>query len=198
MSLWDIPDLDVALCADRLVPPVTKWGTRRRTDPMPGTWHFYCNDYVFTHLIKWPGMVPATGCVVACEPNFSTEDVMPTYEIIRLTGLKRSIARMWQVAGIRILADLNVCEKAWEINWIGIPRGWTAYSVRAHMGVPFPVLHEVWSAAVAHAGTEEILFAVFGGGRKRIGNLCRHNGWTWVPEHRQVVQGLEKAYGFGT
>jgi hypothetical protein len=162
---------------------------------MPGTYHYYCNDYCFTRLLRKPEMVIATGCRVCTEPNFSTEDGMATAEIIWWTYQKRRISTLWQRLGVSVLADLNVCEKAWEINWIGIPKGWTAYSVRAHMGVPFSVLHEVWSAAVAHAGTEEILFAVFGGGRKRIGNLCRHNGWTWIPEHRQVVQGLEKAYG---
>lgn len=191
---YDIPHLDIGMCADRLVAPVTKWGTRRRTDPMPGTWHCYANDYVFTHLIKRPDLVPGTGCAVAVEPNLSTTDDMPLAEIIWKTYQKRRIAFRWQCLGVRVIADLNVSRKARAINLIGIPEGWTAYATRAHRGIPFHEIDAEYRLACRHAGTEDILFAVFGGGRKRIGDLCRLNGWTWVPEHRQVVAGLEKAY----
>jgi hypothetical protein len=195
MNAWDIPELDRALCADRLIPPVTKWGTRRRTDPMPGTWHLFANDYVFTHLIKWPELLPATGCRCAVEPNFSVCDETPAAEALWWTYQKRRIARRWQELGVRIICDLNVGPRHREINLLGIPKGWTAYATRAHRGAPFEAIHDEFLLACERAGTEDILFAVFGGGRKRIGQYCRHNGWPWVPEHRQVVQGLEKAYG---
>lgn len=196
MNDREIPELLRSMCAERLVAPVTKWGTRKRSDRMPGTWHFYTHDYKFSGQRCRPEMVPATDCKVAVEPNFSTEDAMAAYEILWWTAQKRKLARQWQEAGIRVIVDLNVCEKAREINLIGVPEGWTAYAVRAHIGVPFDVLYDNFLMACSHAGTEEILFCVFGGGR-RIKEPSRHNGWTWVPEHRQVVAGLEEPYGFG-
>jgi hypothetical protein len=191
---WEVPELDLDLCADRLVAPVTKWGTRRRSDPMPGTWHFYCNDYVFTHLLRIPGLPWATRCTACVEANFSTCEETPLAEILWWTFQKRRIAREWQSLGIRVLVDLNVALKAREINLLGVPKGWTAYATRAHRGAPFEAIHDEFLLACEHAGTEDILFVVFGGGRKRIGQYCRHNGWPWVPEHRQVVQGLERPY----
>lgn len=194
---FDIPELDPALCADRLIPPVTKWGTRRRDAPMPGTYHCYGWDYTFTGLMKRADVLVRTGCRVAVEPNFSTHDDMPMYEILWWTGWKRRIARFWQDQGLRIVVDLNVGAKAWDANLIGVPRGWTAYAVRAHKGVPFEVLHDSFTAAAGHAGHEDLLFCVFGGGRRRVGRHSRANGWHWVPEHRQVVAGRERPYGGG-
>lgn len=196
MNDWEIPELLRSMCAERLIAPVTKWGTRGRTLPMPGTYHFYTHDYKWSGQRCRPGMVADTGCRVAVEPNFSTHEDMPDYEILWLTAQKRIYARAWQEAGIRVIVDLNVARKAREINLIGVPEGWTAYATRAHKGVPFSALYEEYLIARDHAGTEEILFCVFGGGR-RIKEPCRHNGWAWVPEHRQVVAGLEKAYEDG-
>jgi hypothetical protein len=191
---WDIPELDVAMCADRLVPPVTKWGTRRRTDPMPGTWHCFANDYVFTHLIKKPELLPATGCRVAVEANFSVCDETPAAEALWWTYQKRRIARRWQELGVRIICDLNVGPRHREINLMGVPKGWDAYATRAHKGASFTAIYEEFLMACEHAGTMDILFVVFGGGRRRIGRSCRLYDWPWVPEHRQVVQGLERPY----
>jgi hypothetical protein len=195
MNAWDIPELDVAMCADRLVPPVTKWGTRRRTDPMTGTWHGFTHDYKMSALIRNPDILAATGCRVACELNFSVCDETPAAEALWWTYQKRRIARRWQELGIRIICDLNVGHCHREINLLGVPKRWTAYATRAHRGAPFEAIHEEYLLACERADTEDILFVVFGGGRKRIGQFCRHNGWPWIPEHRQVVQGLEKAYG---
>jgi hypothetical protein len=197
MNDWDVPELDPALCAARLVPPVTKWGTRRRTDPMPGTWHAYCNDFHFTHLLKRPEMLPATGCVAAVELNLSVCDETPAAEALWHTYQKRRVVRIWQQMGVAIIVDLNVGPRHAALNLLGVPRGWTAYATRAHREYGFDAIHDEYLRAVDHAGTEAILFCVFGGGRRRIGNLCKANGWRWVPEHRQVVAGLERPYGEG-
>jgi hypothetical protein len=194
MNAWGIPDLDPALCADRMIPPVTKWGTRRRVDPMPGTWHGYTHDYKMTSLVRRPDILPATGCQVAVELNFSVCDETPLAEAFWWTYQKRRIARRWQELGVRIIVDLNVGLQYRSVNLLGVPEGWDAYATRAHRGASFEAIHDEFLLACEHAGTEEILFVVFGGGRKRIGQYCRHNGWPWVPEHRQVVQGLERPY----
>lgn len=194
---WGIPDLDLAACADRLAIPVTKWGTRKRSSDMAGTWHSYTHDFKCTNFLRHPEQLPATGCAVAVEPNYSTADDMPAAKILWITYCKRLVAQHWQEAGLRLIVDLNVSRKARAFNFIGVPRGWTAYATRAHKGVPFEAIHEEFRLAVDHAGTESILFVVFGGGRRRIGRLCRANGWPWVPEHRQVVAGRERPYEAG-
>jgi hypothetical protein len=191
----EIPVLDLALQATSLACPVTKWGTRARHLPMPGTWHFYCNDYVFSHVFRIPALVPRTRCQAAVEPNFSTTDEMPNAELIWLTYKKRLVSKRWQQEGVRVLVDLNVCKKAQEINLLGVPKGWLAYATRAHKGVPLDAIEEQFGLAAEHAGTGNILFVVFGGGRKRIRQHAIDRGWEWVPEHRQVVAGLERPYG---
>ena len=193
----DVPELDPAMAAAGLEAPVVKWGTISRGAPMPGTYHLYSHDYKFSTLIRHPEAIRASGCRVAVEPNFSTHEAMAGAEILWWTYQKRRIARLWQAWGVRILVDLNVSRKARAFNLLGVPRGWRAYATRAHRGVPFDALHDEFCLAADHAGTDDVLFCVFGGGRGRVGRHCLANGWAWVPEHRQVVAGLERAYEIG-
>jgi hypothetical protein len=187
MNAYGIPELDPALCADRLVAPVTKWGTRRRTDPMPGTWHCYANDFHFTHLKRWPDQLAITGCAVSVEPNFTTHDRMPTVELLWLTHQKRKIARRWQELGVRIIVDLNVCmtPEAREINLLGVPDGWSAYATRAHKGVSIVDLEEEFMLATRRAGREDILFVVFGG-TGPVKKHCAAVGWVHCQANKQT------------
>src|SRR5262245_7355762 len=105
---WDIPELDPALAAVELAVPVTKWGTRRRSDPMPGSWHFYTWDYKFTRLQHEPGQVPRTGCKVCVEPNYTITEDMPAARALWLTFQKRTLSAAWQAAGVRIVVDINL------------------------------------------------------------------------------------------
>ena len=47
---WDVPTLDLDMQAESLPEPVTKWGVIARTLHMPGTYHFYTDDYKFRAL----------------------------------------------------------------------------------------------------------------------------------------------------
>ena len=38
--------------------------------------------------------------------------------------------------------------------------------------------------AVNYTGNEDILYFVYGGGR-RIGELCRDNNWIWIPDSQE-------------
>jgi hypothetical protein len=193
---WDIPELDIALAADRLVPPVTKWGTRRRSDRMTGTYHYYTHDFKFTRLIQRPEQVPATGCVVAVEPNYTITPETPRAEALWKIYLKRKLAAAWQAAGVRIVVDLNLDSECrhHDIGLLGVPPGWPAYATRAHRGVPFEQIEREFDLAARHSGGGVRLFCVFGGGRKvKAATLAR--GWVHAPEHRQVVQGIAEPYG---
>jgi hypothetical protein len=196
MRHWDIPDLDILGCAEALVPPVAKWGSLPAGGAMPGTWHFYTYDYLFRSLLVDPFKVGWTGCQVAIEPNFSTDETMSPEQICWLTACKRRIARVWQAMGLKIIVDLNVSVQAREFNLIGVPRGWSAYATRKHRGVSLAEIEVEHQLAVEHAGTDQILFVVVGGGQK-IKAAARRMGWPWVPEHFDVVKGKEPAYENG-
>ena len=196
MNAWDIPELDLSLAAEHLVAPVTKWGTRRRTEPMTGTWHCYTHDYKFERLRLKPGMVPDTGCAVAVEANYTITPETPRAEALWKIYLKRKLAREWQLRGVRIVVDLNLdCDcLRHDIGLLGVPEGWPAYATRAHRGVPFGQIEREFDLASRHARGDVRLFCVFGGGRKvRTATLAR--GWQWIAEHRQVVQGIAEPYG---
>jgi hypothetical protein len=194
MNDWDIPELDIALAATDLVAPVTKWGTRRRDAPMPGTWHFYTYDFHFTALTRDPSIVPLTGCTAAVEANYSTYAEMGRAEALWGVYRKRLLARWWQAHGVKIIVDLNVDRRFYDLALLGVPEGWPSYATRVHRGNTPDDVEENYEIALAHAGTTPALFAVFGGGRK-YKRQCLDRGWAWVPEHRQVVAGVEVAFG---
>lgn len=196
-SYWGIPTLDIGCQAESLVPPVTKWGTRRRTEPMPGTWNLYTADFKFTHLWVKPLLLPRTDCHAAVEANFSTWDDMPRAEAFWGIYRKRTLARIWQDNGVRIIVDLDVEPRFRDIALLGVPEGWNAYATRVHKGLPFSVIEEDHALAVRHSGRPDPFFVVFGGGYASAKPECLRRGWHWVPEHRQVVEGKVAAYGQG-
>lgn len=185
----EIADLDVALQAAAMPGEWRRWGSiSRKAWVGPGVgYHFYCDDYKFTMLCRRPWMLPATGCAVAVEPNFSTWSGMDRLEAAAAIAWKRRLARSWQRAGVRIVVDLNLHADWWHLAFLGVPPGWRAYATRRHRGIDVSAIEAVWRAASDHAGTEDILFAVFGGWRK-IRDACRERGWTWVGEdlHRAL------------
>jgi hypothetical protein len=195
-NAWDVPDLDPALAATELALPVTKWGTRRRSDPMPGTWHFYTHDYKYLHLWRCPRLLTATGCRVVVEPNYSTYPEMSRAEALWGVFRKRVLARHWQLAGVRTVVDLDVEPRFRDLALLGVPDGWPSYATRVHRGMGLDVIEEDFDLACRHARGAPALFAVFGGGRK-VKRACLRRGWEWCAEHRQVVQGIEAPYGQG-
>ena len=66
-----------------------------------------------------------------------------------------------------------------DLNLLGVPRGWKAYANRAHNGGDG--LEEECELAREHAGTAEILYLVYGGG-KAVQELAGARGWNWCPE----------------
>jgi len=190
---WDagalgIPTLDLAMQARDLVAPVTKWGTIARSAPMAGTYHFYAHDYKFSALLKHPMRLVDAGCSVAIEPNFSTWPGRPVAEVLADVCRKRALAREWQRAGVRVLVDLGVDPEFRGVNLLGIPPGWSAFSVRCHAGVDWAVIEADHAAAARVAGGPPALFVVHGGGRAAAAR-CREAGWAHVPEHRHVIDG---------
>lgn len=184
---WGIPILDLAMQATEIVRPARKWGTTSRSARMEGTYFFYANDYIWHRLAFDPGQLPRTGCRCAVEPNFSTHEDLPRAKVLHDIQQKRWIARQWQKAGVRIFVDLNVEPCFRDLALLGVPYGWRAYATRKHRDVRLSELEADWRMAVKHADTEDVLFAVFGGGQ-RVKKMCGDRGWEWCPEHRDVVK----------
>jgi hypothetical protein len=152
-EVW--PVLDLGMQAEGVPAPVVRWGSRARTAEVAGgTVHFYTDDYRFRALMA-PGKamdVPASGCAVAVEPNFSTAPPprMARLEALLLIRRKRLMARSWQRMGLRILVDLNV-DPAWaDLSLIGVPMGWRAYATRWQRGMATSDLRVQAQRARAH------------------------------------------------
>jgi hypothetical protein len=189
-----IPDLDPAMQAERVVAPVHTWGSRGRSLPNPGTYHFYVDDYQFNALWERPDDLLASGCAVAAEVNYTTLADTPKMGVLWTIYRKRVLSCYWQMRGVRILADLNVHPEHRSLALVGVPRGWRAYADRFHARVGVDALEADWRLAIDHAGTDDILFAVFGGGR-RARLLCESRGWVHVPDHIEVVRGRMEPFG---
>lgn len=196
MILDHFPTLDPLMQAERLEQPVVRWGRIGRTKPMTGTYHFMTDDYRFQTLERRAGLVPASGCRAAVEPNYSTWPGMDGGAALRTIYRKRRLAAYWQSRGVRILVDANVAPDARDVALLGVPAGWRAYATRSHRDYGVDELDREFAWLAAHAGTDDLLYVVFGGGRRR-GAECAERGWTWVPEDAHVAQGRQRAYGAG-
>jgi len=184
-----IPLLNPHLQAHALDLPFTAWGTRARRDKMTGTYHFYVDDYRFTALWKKPEMLFKSKCVNAIEANFTCSEQMPMAVGIYRIYQKRWLARYWQSGGVYIFVDLNVHPKFYEVNMMGVPRGWTAWATRGYNERTDRTIQE-WELACTWAETSDILFIVYGGG-KDVRRLCMKRGWIWVSEQMDVAQGRD-------
>jgi len=183
---FGVPLLDPEMQADYLIAPFAAWGTMSRKSQMSGTWNFYIEDYRFENLWKNPGQVIFTNCVAAVEPNFSIYTDMPGAVALWMVYRKRWISRWWQSRGIKIFVDLNVAHKHFELNWLGVPRGWKAYATRAY-AERLNETEEEYRAAVEHAEGGQILFVVYGGGKKAR-ELAERNAWIWYPDQETVKE----------
>jgi hypothetical protein len=182
-----IPVLDRRYEASFVELPVMTWGATRRNQVMPGSWHFYTEDYRFTSLWADPTPVINSRCVAAVEPNFTTSEQMPAAVAIYQTFRKRWLARFWQSHGIKIFVDLNVAPEWADLNLTGVPAGWRAYMTRGYAD-RLTSLDDEYRLATERAGSTDILFAVYGGGRP-VRAWCHSKGVIHVPETMDVAKG---------
>ena len=190
---WGIPELDPAFQAETLY-PAFKWGTAARSKDLAELMvHFYTDDSKFSALVNDSTPVIESRASTAIEVNFSTSPGMSRALVLYRTFQKRSISRRWQQAGIRLLIDLNVDYEFGEINLYGVPQGWRAYAVRAY-AKDLEHVEKAYEWATGHRGSDDVLFVVYGGG-KRASELCRQRGWEWLNEESDQIRGR---YGAGS
>jgi len=182
---WGIANLDLKFQCTKQHALIERWGRiPRHNTRMVGMWHFYTDDYRFTGVWRDPDVVVRTGCNAAIEPNytttFGTPKAMALYDIYR----KRWLARYWQSKGISTVVDLNVEIPFWQVNLLGVPKGWGSYATRWYAN--FNDVHLQYKMAQEHAEREDITFFVFATKTKDVEEACKEYGWINVKMDMQI------------
>lgn len=193
-----IPSLDLTRAAYNLPCPVLPYGAVALDRHTRGTKHFYVRDKAFSGVWDNPRRILQSDCSVAVEVNYSTQADFPPWQVLADIARKRTLARLWQSLGIRIIVDLNVEPAFRDLSLLGVPPGWSSYATRSHRGFGLDSLHADFAQGAARASlggipATGVFFVVFGGGRK-VKAECEANGWTFVPERSHVVRGIEPDY----
>ena len=96
---------------------------------------------------------------------------------------------------MRCFVDVNVNPAYYEVNLLGVPAGWCAYATRGYTE-RLDMTEQELDMARAHAGTADVLFVVYGGG-KRVKAFCEERGLVWISEDSDRVKGkyTEVTYG---
>lgn len=183
---FGIPSLSLDGQAEYCHLPVVTWGSVKRNQTMPGTWHFYTDDYRFDAIWQDTSPVINSQCVAAVECNFTTSEQMPAAVAIWQIYRKRWLAKFWQSQGIKIFVDLNVSYDLAELNLLGVPRGWRSYMTRGYSEY-LEQIDDEYLVAKEHCGGDPI-FCVYGGG-ERVKRHCFYHDYIWVPETMDVAKG---------
>lgn len=173
---WGIPTLDLNFQCTKEHAIIERWGRlSRHNTRMPGMWHFYTDDYKFSALWKDPDVVVRTGCIASIEPNYTTTFSHPKAEVLYNIWRKRWLARYWQSKGISTVVDLNVEIPFWDLNFMGVPKGWSSYATRWYAN--FNDVELQYKRAQKHAEREDITFFVFATKVKDVEETCKEKGW---------------------
>lgn len=178
---FDIPNL-LLDCQPKngLLLPFAGWGADTRAKKAISTYHFYVEDYRFTHIWNNPVSVLESGCAELVEPNLSLFDTTPIAYGLQQIYMKRWIARFWQECGAKVYADLNVSQKFYHYNRLGIPDGYNAFTTRGYADRQEYLKMEIQIAREI-SGKDNPNMIVYGGGEK-IKELCIQNNLLYVEQ----------------
>ena len=187
---WGVPLLDLNMQCTKQHTLIETWGRNARHNTrMPGMWHFYTDDYRFTGIWRDPDVVVKTGAMAAIEPNFSTSDIHPKAEVLYNIWRKRWLAKYWQFNGIETVVDLNVDTEFWDLNLLGVPKGWKSYATRWY--ARFDDIEWQYEQAKKHAESDDITFFVFQTKTKDVEEVCKQKGWILIPMYSNVMRGMK-------
>lgn len=178
---FDIPNLQLdCQPTSGLLLPFAGWGADTRAKKGISTYHFYVEDYRFTHIWNNPVSVLESGCAELVEPNLSLFDTTPIAYGLQQIYMKRWIARFWQECGAKVYADLNVSQKFYQYNRLGIPDGYNAFATRGYADRQEYLKMEIQIAREI-SGKDNPNMIVYGGGEK-IKELCIQNNLLYVEQ----------------
>ena len=179
-NIFDIPNLRTDMQAGKLQLPFAPYGADSRQKKGVSTYHFYVDDYRFEAIWKDPTKVLNSGCVAIVEPNLSLFDTTPIAYGLQQIYKKRWIARYFQECGILVYADLNVSQKFYEYNQMGIPNGYNAFFTRGYAD-RMPLLEAEHEIACKISGKENPNLIVYGGG-KAVKEYCAKHSLVYVEQ----------------
>lgn len=166
--------------------PCERWGRYARGSSNPGSLHFYTDDARFETVWQKPKWIIESGVKAIVEPNVSTYPGQPLAIILWGIYRKRWLARWAQQYGVFVFVDLNVESMYQKYNLLGVPRGWKHYATRSYDTMPETLIQD-YECAIAHAGTSDIVFAVFGGGQATR-RICLERKWIHIPQENHMVE----------
>lgn len=183
----EIPNLRIEKSAGKLELPFAPWGADSRLRKDVATYHFYVEDYRFEAIWKDPVKVLSSGVRAVVEPNLSLFDTTPVafglFQIYR----KRWISRYFQECGINIYVDLNVAQKFYGYNRLGVPDGWDAFATRGYAD-RLEYLKMEHNIAREISGKDIPNLIVYGGGDK-VREYCVANSLVYVEQFMQNKKG---------
>lgn len=179
-NAWDIPSLRLDMQASVCEAPVVCFGEQKRTLRMEGQGilHFYTDDYRFSKLYDRPEIILVHNPSSIVEPNYTVPNEMATALGMRYIYQKRQIARLMQDKGIRVFVDLNVSNKFYAYNFLGVPKGWSAFATRGYAN-RLTALEFEWSAAKVVSAGNPLTFLVYGGG-ETIKEWCKSHKCIYI------------------
>lgn len=177
---FEVPSLRLDMQAQSCEIPFVCFGEQKRTYQMngTGTLHFYTDDYRFTSIYEHPERILNHNPANIVEPNFSLFNETPIAFGLQSIYKKRTIARQVQEQGIRIFVDLNVANKFYAFNLLGVPRGWSSFCTRGYED-RINALYFEHALANRIADGNNLTFVVYGGGEK-IKQWCKENNAVYV------------------
>ena len=184
---FEIPNLLPDRQAGKLELPFAPWGADSRLRKDVSTYHFYVEDYRFEAIWKDPIKVLSSGVKAVVEPNLSLFDTTPVAYGLTQIYKKRWISRYFQECRIRIYVDLNVAQKFYGYNRLGIPDGWDAFATRGYND-RLEYLKAELQIAKEISGKDVPNLIVYGGGVS-IRDFCIKNSLVYVEQFMQNKKG---------
>lgn len=176
----EIPTLDLTMQATHVDIPFLAFGEQSRTFNLrwTGSLHFYVDDYRFNAVYEHPERILRMHPRNIVEPNFSLFSETPIAFGLQGIYKKRWIARAMQERGVRVFVDLNVNEKFYQLNMLGVPMGWASFATRGYSDRVNSLLYE-YKIARHWAGNNKLTFVIYGGGRP-CKEFAQQNGCIYI------------------
>ncbi len=177
---FEVPNLLLDVQPEGCEIPFLCFGEQKRTTDMcgSGTLHFYTDDYRWQSVFEHPEKILAHHPANIVEPNFSLYNETPVAFGMQAVYKKRWVARVMQERGIGVFVDLNVANKFYAMNLLGVPVGYSHFCTRGYSD-RLPALEFEHQIARTMANGNPLTFVVYGGGRE-VKAWCAANGAVYV------------------
>ncbi len=163
----EIPTLRLDVQPTHVEVPFLCFGEQKRTKDMQGSGvlHFYTDDYRWQAIYEHPEKILKHNPGAIVEPNYSVFNETPVAFGLQGIYKKRWIASAMQDRGIPVFVDLNVANKFYAINLLGVPKGYGAFCTRGYSD-RLPALEYEYMIADRVADGNLNFFIVYGGGEE--------------------------------